>query len=98
MTKLTNSILIIIFMNVCVLSCTNEDGEQNFEDLKKLQHGMKMDQVHAVMKNSPIATEDAHWSDSLLVEEYESAFGASDYYKIIYSKVDSAVVEIQWGD
>jgi hypothetical protein len=98
MIKIINSILSLIFMGALIISCASESGEQNFEDLKKVQQGMKITQVHEIMKNPALSIEDARWSDSLIVEEYESSFGASDYYKIIYLKVDSTVVEIQWGD
>jgi hypothetical protein len=98
MIKLLDLILVMILISALVMSCSNENGEQNFEDLKNVHRGMKMDQVHAVMENSPTNTEGAYWSDSLVVEEYESAFGASDHYKVIYSKIDSTVVEVQWGD
>lgn len=98
MIRSIHLLLIVVFMATSVASCTNGNGEQNFEDLKKVQQGMTIDEVHAVMENVPIRTGVAHWSDSLIYEEYESAFGASDHYKVIYSRLDSAVVQVQWGD
>ena len=62
--------------------------------MKKVQLGMKIGEVHNLMENSPIGTEVPHWSDSLIVEEYASTFGASDHYKIIYSRINSIVVDV----
>jgi hypothetical protein len=83
---------------VLLLGCTNTNGELNFEDLKNIKVGMTIDKVHLIMTNDPIALEEAYWSDSILVERYESGFAASDDYRIIYNKADSTVKEIYWGD
>lgn len=81
-----------------MISCTNPKGEENFEHLQNIKIGMEMNEVHSIMPNTPVNLKQAYWSDTLLVESYESGFGASDYYKIIYFKKDSVVFEIKWGD
>lgn len=89
--------LIVVVIGL-MIRCTNPRGEENFEQLKIIKIGMEMNKVHSIMPNTPISLKQSYWSDTLLVESYESGFGASDYYKIIYSKKDSVVVEIKWGD
>ena len=91
------AILMTVATGIILFGC-NTEGEQNFEDLKKVELGMERSMVDTIMGNPPINSETANWSDSLFVESYESGFGASDYYKIIYSKKDSVVVDVGWGD
>jgi hypothetical protein len=86
-----------IILIVIVTGCGSK-ADQNFADLKIIRDRMKISEVHSIMKNDPINFEQAYWSDSLLVENYESGFGASDDYKIVYSKKDTTVVRIEWGD
>jgi|GEM_PF-3439901 len=66
-----------------MISCTNSKGEENFKHLQNIKIGMEMNEVHSIMPNTPVNLKQAYWSDTLLVESFESGFGASDYYKII---------------
>lgn len=64
----------------------------------KITKGMSFDSVNVVMKNKPREIKTAFWNDSLFVQYYDSGFGASDDFKIIFSKKDSIVVDIEYGD
>lgn len=74
------------------------ESSENFENLKKVKVGMPYRDAIKIMENEPISIEDAFWNDSLFVAYYYSPVAASDNYGIIYSKKDSTVVGIEWGD
>jgi len=74
------------------------ESSENFENLKKVKVGMPYRDAVKIMENEPISIEDAFWNDSLFVAYYDSPVAASDNYGIIYSKRDSIVVGIEWGD
>jgi len=87
-----------IILIVFAVGCVSGESGQNFEDLSKIEKGMTIKEVGVIMRNDPMHLKVAHWSDSLLVESYESPAAASDDYKIIYQLLDSTVVEVRWGD
>jgi hypothetical protein len=87
-----------LIITIFLVSCSNSEREHNFDNLKKVRKGIKIAEVHSLMRNSPVDTQSAYWSDSLFVERYESVIGSSDYYKIIYFKEDSTVADLDLGD
>ena len=82
MRMIRPAIVVAVVTGTILFGC-NTEGEQNFEDLKKVELGMERSMVDTIMRNPSINSETANWSDSLFVETYESGFGASEYYKII---------------
>lgn len=95
-------VISITFVIFCfggfIIGCSNSIGRQNFEDLSRIEVGMKISEVHNLMRNAPIDSKVASWSDSLLVERYKSSVGSSDHYEVIYTKKDCLVVKVNWGD
>ena len=89
--------ILAVFLAV-FFGCSSLEGEENFKQLQKIEKGMALNKVRSIMSNDPIILEKAYWSDTLFVESYESPFGTSDTYKIIYSQKDSLVVGIKLGD
>lgn len=89
--------LYLIIASLLYLSCSSEQNK-NFEDLKNINHGMKLEEVLKHMSNEPIRREPAYWSDSLFIYSYASPAAASDNYKIVFNKRDCTVVEIMLGD
>lgn len=87
----------LIIASLLYLSCTSEQNK-NFEDLKSINQGMKLEEVLKHMRNEPIRSEPAYWSDSLFIYSYASPAAASDHYKIVFNKKDSTVVELMLGD
>lgn len=59
---------------------------------------MTIQQVDSIMKYEPNLIEEAFWDKSQFVYYYESGFGSSDDFKIIFSKTDSIVTNIKYGD
>lgn len=98
MTKKQSMFILLTLFLTVFFGCSSSEGDENFEQLQEIEKGMSILQVHSIMTNDQISLEEAYWSDTLLIESYESGFGSSDYYKIIYSKKDSSVVEVFWGD
>ena len=90
-------ILILIGFTVLLYSCLSE-ANRNFNNLKKVEIGMTMHQVDSIMKNKPKTIEKAFWDDNLFVYYYNSGFGASDDFSIVFSKRDSLVTSIGFGD
>jgi len=97
MEVIKKNFFVIVFLMILGFSC-NSKGDENFQDFKKVKLGMSIDEVLNTMSNEAKNIEVAYWSDSLLVERYESGFGASDDFMIIYSVTDTVVVEVNWGD
>ena len=79
------------------LSCDSKP-DQNFKDLQKVEIGMTLYETSSIMRNQPKSKETAYWNKDLYVHYYDSGFGASDDFMIVYSKKDSLVVEIGYGD
>ena len=86
-------ILIVIF----ILSCNSKEDE-TYDDLLKIRKGMRLGRVDSIMRNKPREIKSAFWDNSLFVQYYDSGVGASDDFKIILSKKDSLVVDIEYGD
>lgn len=80
-----------------LISCKSKE-EENWDDLQKIKVGMTYNHVNVIMRHAPKSVEVAFWNDSLFVCYYDSAFGSSDDYRIVFSKKDSTVVEIGYGD
>ena len=92
-----------IFLAMCLsmtafTGCGDSEGKLNFDGLRNIRLGMKIGEVHSTMPFDPIETEPAYWSDTLFVESYKSVAGRSDHYKIIYSKRDSTVTKVTFGE
>ncbi|MBC9796889.1 hypothetical protein [Sinomicrobium weinanense] len=85
--------IIILFFSACA-----SKADKNFTDLKKNRKGMSNTQVDLIMTNSPKLIKEAFWDKNLYVNYYDSGFGTSDDFKIIFSKKDSLVVSIEYGD
>ena len=86
-------ILIVIF----ILSCNSKEDE-TYDDLLKIRRGMRLGRVDSIMRNKPREIKSAFWDNSLFVQYYDSGVGASDDFKIVLSKKDSLVVDIEYGD
>ena len=86
-------ILIVIF----ILSCNSKEDE-TYDDLLKIRKGMRLGRVDSIMRNKPREIKSAFWDNSLFVQYYDSGVGASDDFKIVLSKKDSLVVDIEYGD
>lgn len=86
-------ILIVIF----ILSCNSKE-DKTYDDLLKIKKGMCLSSVDSIMRNNPKEIKSAFWDNSLFVQYYDSGVGASDDFKIILSKKDSLVVDIEYGD
>lgn len=71
---------------------------QELYGFKKIRKGMLNTQVDSIMTDSPKLIKEAFWDKNLYVNYYDSGFGASDDFKIIFSKKDSLVVNIEYGD
>lgn len=93
MKKLFVLFSIFVFFYSCV-----SKADTNFENLKKIEKGMTIQQVDSIMIYKPNLREEAFWDKSKFVYYYESGFGSSDDFKIIFSKTDSIVTNIECGD
>ncbi|MGG5577562.1 hypothetical protein ACPDHL_09495 [Myroides sp. C15-4] len=89
---------IYIFIIVFGLFFNCSKVVQNYNDLVKVKIGMHYREVNSIMNNKPLKVENAFWNDSLFIQNYESPSSASDDYKIVFTKKDSIVVEINYGD
>jgi hypothetical protein len=82
---------------ILLVSCKSRE-EENWDDLQHITLGMKYQMTDSIMRNPPKSIENAFWNDSLSVNYYESPAAASDDYAIVYTKKDSIVSEIKYGD
>ena len=73
-------------------------GNENHESLKNVEIGMHIEDVHSIMANEPVAVRNHTRRENVFLESYQSEFGASDWYNIYYSKNDSLVIRISWGE
>lgn len=96
---MTKSIIFVaILCGSIFIGCSSSEAKQNFKDLHKIEVGIKIEQVYIIMKNPPLKIENPYYIDTLFVDYYESTVNAGDDFMIIYSKKDSTVVEVFWGD
>jgi len=86
---------ILIILVILTTGCVGE-AAKNFEDLEHVEIGMSFSRVQGIMSNKPIKVEVS--SDDYFIEVYSSHFAASDDYRIFYSKLDSTVVDIGYGN
>ncbi|HEU4495601.1 MAG TPA: hypothetical protein VFR70_00975 [Flavobacterium sp.] len=89
---------IMIFISVILIIGCNSKSSENYESLLKIKKGMSHDSVNSIMKNKPREIKTAFWNDTLFVNYYDSGFGASDDFKIVFNKKDSTVVDVEYGD
>ena len=91
------------------LSC-GRDSNENYDDLKEIRIGMSIYEVRSIMRNQPkrsweqrinlIKGEEIveYGYDTLYVLSYQSMPGSSADYTICFSREDSTVVEIGFGE
>ena len=87
---------LFIFL-ILTIGCRSK-GSENYNSLLKVKKGMNYDSVNIIMKNKAREVKTAFWNDTLFVQYYDSGFGASDDFKIIFNGKDSIVVDIEYGD
>lgn len=89
---------IIYLLCVVILFSCSSKSDENFEDLKKIKQKMPFIEVRKIMRNKEIGIENAYYNENLFILKYDSGVGASDDFKIIFSKKDSLVTDIGYGD
>jgi hypothetical protein len=95
-SKIVESVIITVFISL--FSSCRSNGEENYSALTKVNKGMHIETVDSIMQHNPKLIKTAFWSDSLFVLYYDSPMGASDDLGIVFSKKDSIVVDIRYGD
>ncbi|MEM9077233.1 MAG: hypothetical protein AAGC43_09340 [Bacteroidota bacterium] len=70
--------------------------DKNYSAIQKVKIGMVRSEVDSIMKSKPLETKSFKYD--LFYYSYDSHFAASDDLRILYSKNDSTVVEVLFGD
>ncbi|WP_223577822.1 hypothetical protein [Sphingobacterium sp. GVS05A] len=85
-----------LLLMVMVLGCSENQGDRNYDNLKKIELGMHYDKVVDIMGG---ATDSIDFEgDTLRFNlKYKSAVGSSDDYFIFFSKKDNLVIAIGDG-
>lgn len=87
--------ILLILMTLCI-GC--EKAYENQEDLNKIEIGMDMTDVELIMRNDAMEYESKYDADSIITKLYEAPIGAAGDFEIIYSKKDSTVLRINYGN
>lgn len=91
-----NKILFIFFILFFMTSCNQEKEKRNYENIKKIQKGMSLNQVTEIMGNpdyiynslpAPMLAD----FDSIFIYNYRSTIGASGNIQVWFEKNDSTV-------
>ena len=90
-------LLVIVGFSSCDIS--EKKAKQNYENLKKVKIGMTMDTVVKIMGDPDTIIIDPYKSqDRYYRYLYQSEFGMSDNFYVFFSKEDSLVFSINYGD
>lgn len=88
------------FLFFIFVSCSNNITKQNMEDINKVNIGMHYKEAISIMRNDTISSMDnPSYREGVIIYLYENnSLGASDYFSITFSKKDSLVIEVGYGD
>lgn len=98
--KIKYIVYVILTVLILLFSWKEYSAIKNEKDIKSVKIGMHYNEARLIMKGDVIDTYFQHTYDSIPVftDYYSSTFGASDHLQIWYSKQDSTVVHINYGE